>query len=168
MRKFFLSLLPFLLMGSPAWAGVKAAVFPFEIRDISQEGELFPQLEPEDLRRLGVVADELKALMSKDGKYQIVDLTAQAQAIEKESPFYKCDGCETPIAKAAGAELAVTGYAEKLSDALISLRVFARDANTGELKKSMSAEIRGNTDDLWLHGIRYLWKNRFNVEADKK
>ena len=57
---------------------------------------------------------------------------------------------------------------DKLSDALISLQLFARDTTTGKLTKSMSAEIRGNTDELWLHGIRWLWKNRFNVEAVKK
>jgi hypothetical protein len=32
----------------------------------------------------------------------------------------------------------------------------------------MSATINGNTDDLWLHGVRYLWKNRFNAEAEQK
>jgi hypothetical protein len=106
--------------------------------------------------------------MQKDGKYEVVDLSAQAKEIEAASPFQKCDGCEVPIAKEAGADLAVTGFVDKLSDALISLRLVARDTKTGELTKTMSATIQGNTDDLWLHGIRYLWKNRFNVEAEAK
>jgi hypothetical protein len=32
----------------------------------------------------------------------------------------------------------------------------------------MQAQINGNTDELWLHGVGYLWRNRFNVEASGK
>lgn len=168
MLQRLLSLLSFLLIVTPASATTKAAVFPFDMRDAQQEGELIPQYQPDDLRRLVLIADELKSLMQKDGKYEVVDLSAQAKEIEAASPFQKCDGCEVPIAKEAGADIAVTGFVDKLSDALISLRLVARDANTGELTKTMSATIQGNTDELWLHGIRYLWKNRFNVEAEAK
>ncbi len=153
---------------SPAIAAPKAAIFPFDIRDIEQEGELIPKSKPEDARRMKLVADELAALMKKDGRYEVVDLTPLAKEVDAASPFSKCDGCEAPIAKQAGADLAVTGYVDKLSDALISLQLFARDAETGKLTKSMAAEIRGNTDELWLHGIRWLWKNRFNTEAQPK
>lgn len=153
------------LLSGPAYAAQKIAVFPFDLRDISQEGEIVPTYQPEDLRRMKLVADELKSLMAKSGNYEVIDLAPLAKEVEDASPFSKCDGCEAPIAKRAGADVAVTGHVEKLSDALISLRIFARDAETGKLTKSMSAEIRGNTDELWLHGIRWLWRNRFNVEA---
>lgn len=153
---------------SPATAAPKAAIFPFDIRDVEQEGELIPKSKPEDARRMKLVADELAALMKKDGRYEVVDLTPLAKEVDAASPFSKCNGCEAPIAKQAGADLAVTGYIDKLSDALISLQLFARDAETGQLTKSMAAEIRGNTDELWLHGIRWLWKNRFNTEAQPK
>ena len=96
-----------------------------------------------------------------------LDLAGLASEIEKASPFDKCDGCETEIAVKAGADLAVTGFVDKLSDALISLQLFVRDAKTGEMKKTMSAEIRGNTDELWLHGLRWLWRNRFAPVEEK-
>ncbi len=156
------------LIGGTSGASVaaqKAAVFPFDIRDIGIEGDVFAKPQDEDLRRMRMVTEELKTLMAKDGKYTIVDLTPLAKEVDAASPFFKCDACEVPLAKQAGADLAVTGYVEKLSDALISLRLFAREAESGKLVKQMSAEIRGNTDELWLHGIRYLWRNRFNVEA---
>ena len=154
-----------LLVASHASAAEKIAIFPFDLRDVSQEGEVVPQYQPEDLRRLKVVADELKTLMEKSGRYEVVDMAPYAADIEAASPFSKCNGCEVEIAKKAGANLAVTGYVDKLSDALISLQLFARDTATGKVTKAMSAEIRGNTDELWLHGIRWLWRNRFNVEA---
>jgi hypothetical protein len=152
----------------PAAAATKAAVFPFDIHDAQQDGEIVPQYNPEDLRRLKLVADELKMLMQKDGKYAVIDLGAQSKEIEAAAPFQQCNGCEVPIAKEAGADIAVTGYVDKVSDALINLAIIARDTKTGELTKTMSASINGNTDDLWLHGVRYLWKNRFNVEAAPK
>jgi hypothetical protein len=166
-QRILFALLPLLLV-TPALAVTKTAVLPFDYRDVQQDGELFPQNNPEDLRRLQLIADELKSLMQKDGKYQVVDLSSKAKEIEAASPFYKCDGCEVPIAKEAGADIAVTGYVEKLSDAAINLQLVARDTQTGKPTKTMSALINGNTDDLWLHGIRYLWKNRYNVEAEKK
>lgn len=154
-------------LAQPVFAAQKVAVFPFDMRDAQQDGEIVPQYNPEDLKRLVLVADELKALLAKDTRYEVVDLTAQAADVEKASPFSKCDGCETEIAAAAGADLAVTGYVDKVSDALISLQIFARDVKSGEMKKTMSAEVRGNTDELWLHGMRWLWRNRFNAEEKK-
>jgi hypothetical protein len=152
----------------PAAAATKAAVFPFDIHDAQQDGEIVPQYNPEDLRRLKLIADELKTLMQTDGKYAVVDLSPQSKEVEAAAPFQQCNGCEVPIAKEAGADIAVTGNVDKVSNALINLTIVARDTKTGELTKTMSASINGNTDDLWLHGVRYLWKNRFNVEAPPK
>jgi hypothetical protein len=168
MHQRFLCALAFSLIVAPASAATKAAVFPFDIHDASQDGEIVPQPNPDDLRRLTLVADELKSLMQKDGKYQVVDLTPKAKEIEAAAPFQKCDGCEVPIAKEAGADIAVTGFIDKYSDALLSMQIVARDTKTGKLTKTMSAAVNGNSDDLWLHGVRYLWKNRFNAEAETK
>lgn len=156
----------FSLAGS-AGAAPKVAILPFDIRDAEIEGDVFAKPKDTDIARMRLVAEELKRLMTASKTYDVVDLTPYAVEIDKASPFHKCDGCEVDIAKKAGADLAVTGFVDKLSDALISLQLFARDVATGEMKKTMSAEIRGNTDELWLHGIRYLWKNRFNVEVTK-
>jgi hypothetical protein len=168
MMQRFLFTLVAVLMVTPAAATTKAAVFPFDFHDAQQDGEMFPQNDPEDLRRLQLVADELRSLMQKDSRYEVVDLSSKAKEIEAASPFYKCDGCEAPIAKDAGADIAVTGYIDKLSSASLNLQIIVRDSKTGAPTKTMSAAINGNTDDLWLRGVRYLWKNRFNAEAEQK
>jgi hypothetical protein len=158
----------FAIPALPATAATKAAVFPFDLHDAQQDGELIPQYNPDDLRRLKLIADELRTLMQKDGRYAVVDLSPKKKEIEAAAPFNQCNGCEVPIGKEAGADIAVTGYVDKVSDALINLTIVARDTKTGVLTKTMSASINGNSDDLWLHGVRYLWKNRFNVEAPQK
>lgn len=157
----FIVVLFALFSSFPAWAAQKTAVLPFDMRDASQDGEYVPQFKPADLERLKLVAEELKTLMTKDERYEVMDLTPWAADIDKAYPFSKCDGCDLEIGQKAGADLAVMGYVDKLSDALISLQIFVRDVKSGEMVKTMSAEIRGNTDELWLHGIRYLWRNRF-------
>src|SRR5262249_39509624 len=128
----------------PAFAATKAAVFPFDFHDAQQDGEVVPQYNSEDLRRLKLVVDELKSLMQMDGKYAVVDLSPHEKEIESASPFNQCNGCEVPIAKEAGADIAVTGYVDKVSDALLNLAIVARNTKTGELTKTMSASINGN------------------------
>lgn len=168
MMQRFLFAFVVVLMATPAAATTKAAVFPFDFHDVQQDGEMFPQNDPDDLRRLQLVADELKSLMQKDGRYDVVDLSSKTKEIEAASPFYKCDGCEAPIAKDAGADIAVTGYVDKLSSAALNMQIIVRDSATGKPTKTMSATINGDTDDMWLHGIRYLWRNRFSAEAEQK
>jgi Protein of unknown function (DUF2380) len=156
-----------LTFATPVFAVPKVAIFPFDIRDVEIEGDLMAKPKDYDLARMKLVASELKVLMEKSGAYEVVDLTPFAADVEKASPFSTCNGCEAELGKKVGADLAVTGYVDKLSDSLISLQVYARDTATGEVKKTMAAEIRGNTDELWLHGIRWLWKNRFNPQPEK-
>jgi hypothetical protein len=162
LRPIFISFA--LLLAAPALAAPKVAIFPFDIRDVEIEGDLMAQPKDYDLKRMKLVADELKTLMEKEHTYEVVDLAPFAADVEAASPFSKCNGCEADLGKKVGADLAVTGYVDKLSDSLISLQLYARDTATGVVKKTMAAEIRGNTDELWLHGIRWLWKNRFNVQ----
>lgn len=168
MMRHFLFALAAMLMITPAWAKTKTAVFPFDFHDAQQDGEMFPQNDPEDLRRLQLVAEELRSLMRNDGRFEVIDLSSKAKEVEAASPFYKCDGCEAPIAKELGADLAVTGYVDKLSSASLNLQIIVRDSATGKPTKTMSAAISGNTDDMWLRGVRYLWKNRFNNEAEQQ
>lgn len=166
MRKLILTLIA-VLIASPVGAAQKTVVFPFDMRDAGQAGEIVPQYNPEDLRRLKLIAGELSSLMDKDERYEIMDTSAVAADIEKAHPFSACDGCDREIAQKMGADLAVTGFVDKLSDALISLQLFVRDVKTGDMVKTMSAEVRGNTDELWLHGLRWLWRNRFKPEEKK-
>jgi hypothetical protein len=159
-------------LGVALWAGPlpaapKAAVFPFDLRDAGQEGELVPQYNAEDIRRVKLVGDTLRSLMAKDGRYELVDLAPLAAEVEKAAPFNDCNGCEASIAEKAGADIAVTGLVNKFSDALISLQLYVRDVKSGEMKRTMSAAVQGNTDELWLHGLNWLWKNRFNAEEKK-
>lgn len=138
------------------------AVFPFDLIDREQEGEFVKVKRPEETARLALITGELRKLMAESGRYAVKDVAGLAADIETAAPFHKCNACETDLAKKVGAELAVTGVVDKLNNSLMSVQVFVRDVASGELKRAGQAEIRGNTDELWLRGVRWIWKNRLN------
>lgn len=157
-----------------AWFGTsaraeppKAAVFPFELIDTSEEGELNGQRADES-RRLAMLTAELRKRMVESGAYQIVDLSPQQAEIEKDAPIYKCNGCEIEISKAAGANLAVVCTVQKVSNLILNINIYVKNVNTEVMEKVMSADIRGNTDESWMRGLSWLVRNRLLAQDEPR
>jgi Protein of unknown function (DUF2380) len=148
---------------SPAVAGSPTAVFPFELIDTSHQGEL-SGLRADETQRLVLVTEELRRLVASDGRYGPIDVSGISAEIERAAPLHKCNGCEANLAKTVGAELAMTGTVQKVSNLILNLNVYVRAADSGKLMRAMSVDIRGNTDETWLRGIRYLVKNQLLAE----
>jgi hypothetical protein len=53
---------------------------------------------------------------------------------------------------------------QKVSNLILNINVTIRDVATRALVFAGSVDIRGNTDDSWRHGIRYLLENRLLAE----
>jgi hypothetical protein len=157
-----------------AWTGAaahaaapKAAVFPFELIDTSEEGELNGQRADES-RRLAMLTDTLRKRIAESGAYQVVDLSRQAAEIEKGAPIYKCNGCEIDIAKAVGADVAVVCTVQKVSNLILNINIYVKNAKTEVMEKVMSADIRGNTDESWMRGLSWLIRNRLLVQDEPR
>jgi hypothetical protein len=160
-----LAMVALLHVGTAALAAPpKAAVFPFELIDDSEEGEVQGKRADES-RRLAMLTEELRRRMAESGQFDVVDLSPQAAQIEKDAPIYKCNGCEIGIAKAAGATLAVVCTVQKVSNLILNINIYVKDVNTEVMQKVMSADIRGNTDESWIRGLRWLIKNRLLGEG---
>jgi hypothetical protein len=151
-----------LALASPASAE-KAAVFEFEFIDSSLDGEIYgtTQAEKDRLARMSPMAREL---LAEFAKYEIVDISAVAEQA-RNSNLQSCGFCDAAMAKKLGADLAVTGTVQKVSNLILNINLFVRDANTNELLKVGSVDIRGNTDESWFRGLRYLVKNRMYKSA---
>lgn len=147
-------------------AGPKAAIFPFELIDVSIEGEIAGHRAEEG--RLALVTEELRRLATREGVYELVDLSQFAAEIEKAAPLHKCGGCEADIARSAGADLAITGTVRKVSNLILGITIQVRDASSGKLSRVLQADIRGNTNESWLRGIRWLVANRLLAQADRQ
>ena len=67
------------------------------------------------------------------------------------------------IARRAGAEIAITGTVRKVSSLILNINIQVREVAGGKLTRALQADIRGNTDESWLRGIRWLVANRLLV-----
>jgi hypothetical protein len=144
-----------LAAATPAQAAPKAAVFPLELIDTSLEGEVSGP-RADEASRLALATEELRRLAAREAGYEVVDLAAIAPEIRSSAPLYKCNGCEVELARRAGADVAITAAVRKFSPLLLSLHIYVTDAGTGNLTKMYRVDIRGNTDESWLRGLRRL------------
>lgn len=145
--------------GPAAAAGVPTAVFGFEFFDDTLDTR--PEVQAEQAARLNLVNAELARLIAESGEMAPVDLKGEATRIAELSPFYKCNGCEEEIAGAAGARLEVLGMVRKMSNLILTFTIRVKEVGGAEkVVRGGQVDIRGNTDESWLRGVRYLMKNR--------
>jgi len=150
-----------LLLSSPAAFAtpVRTAVFGFELFDDTLDER--PEVRAEQAQRLKLVNGELNRLLAASDQLAAVDLEPQSARIEKLSPLFKCNACEVEIARDVGAELEVVGVIRKISNLILTISLEVRDAGAdGRVVRAGQVDIRGNTDESWLRGVRYLVKNR--------
>lgn len=142
-----------------AEAARKAAVFDFELIDTSLEGEK-RGVDPAETARLKKISELLRDRLAASGRFVIVPTAPAAGQIADAGHIRSCNGCDARIAKELGADLAITGHVQKISTLILNITVRVRDAGTGELLRSVNADIRGNTDESWTHGVGWLVRNR--------
>ena len=131
----------------------KAAVFDFQLTNLAQ----IPPTAA-DQARLPHLSDMLRQLLADSGQYQIVStdtLKAKAQSEDLRS----CGGCGEDYARQLGAQLAVTGQIQKVSDLILNINVYIKDVSTKAPEKAYSVDIRGDNEDSFNHGIKYLVKH---------
>lgn len=142
-----------------AAAPVPTAVFGFEFFDDTQDRR--PEVLDEQAARLKLVNAELTRLLVASGEMAPVDLAPSAARMEELAPFFKCNGCEGEVAAAAGARLEAVGVIRKVSNLILSLSLQVKEVGTSDkVVRAGQVDIRGNTDESWLRGVRYLVKNR--------
>lgn len=147
-------------------APIKIAVFDLELIDSSIQGEIDGQNEG-DLARMTMIEADLKRQLEESGRYQVIDTDAAADAVEAAGYLHGCNGCEAKIARELGAEQALIGWVQKVSNLILNLNVGIRDVASGNKVFVASVDIRGNTDESWRHGIRYLLKRRLFGDNSK-
>ncbi len=140
-------------------APIKLAVFGFELIDSSLQGDIQGE-DRDDLKRLLMIEEELKRQLSASGRYEIIETDAASEAVEAAGYLHGCNGCEARIAKELGADQALIGWVQKVSNLILNLNVGIRDTANRQKLFAASVDIRGNTDESWRHGIRYLVKRR--------
>ena len=150
------SLLALLLGGATAAAAERVAVFDPELYDTSGEG-----LREDQQKRLAMIGERLRAALRESDRFEVVDTAPLRARLQGGPSLRTCATCAPDAAAELGAELALLTTVHKVSNLILSVTVALREASpSGATRAVHSAEIRGNTDESWERGLRWLLRNR--------
>ena len=100
-----------------------------------------------------------RAKLAAAQRYQVLDI-APVRERANAANLQACGQCDAALAREIGADLSMTGTVQKVSNLILNMNIYIRDAKSGQLVDSMSADVRGNTDVSWSHGINWLLRNK--------
>jgi hypothetical protein len=140
-----------------AAAEPSVVVFDFELIDASLEGAM-NGVRSDEQARLRRLDEQLRTQPRQSNKFEVVD-TSSVVAAARASKLQSCGGCDADLAKRMGAELAITGTVQKVSNLILNINLYVRDVNSRRILASMSADIGGNTDESWSRGLDWLVLN---------
>lgn len=160
-------ILALLLTSAPALAqedptGPTAAFFGIHFIDTSTEGEVNGPRADEAAR-----VEMLDAYIAEgltNGGLVLVDMAPAAEQLASVKNPAHCNGCDVKIARELGAAYSVVAEVQKVSNLILAVNIYVRDAETGAQLRGQAVDIRGNTDDSWQRGARYILKNNIFKE----
>ena len=103
------------------------AVFDFELIDASLEGAMRGARAHARLARL---SDQLRQLLRESGRFSLVNIAPIASEAQA-SNLQACSGCDKRLARRIGAELAITGTVQKVSNLILNMNIYVRDVSSG-------------------------------------
>jgi hypothetical protein len=143
--------------GAAAAAEPKVAVFDFELVDTSLEGATYGP-RPDQQMRLVQITNQLRDQLAKSGRVAVVDISPVA-AQAKTANLRTCDGCDADFANRLGADFAVSGWVQKVSNLILNMNIIVREAKTARVVSLKSVDMRGNTDESWSRAMDWLVRN---------
>ena len=143
-----------MLLASAHAAEPKVAVFDFELVDTSLEGATYgPRADQQ--ARLAQITDQLRDQLAKSGRVTVVDVTPVA-AQARAANLRNCGGCDAQFASQIGADFALIGWVQKVSNLILNMNIVVRDVKTGRVISVKSVDMRGNTDETWSRAMDWL------------
>lgn len=147
-------LLLVLTLCSPAVAGEKVAFFGITFLDSSLQTAELGQ-DPAELARIALLEEMVRARFADEG-YELLDLGPVAEELDRIVNPAKCYGCDTRMAAKLGADYALVGEVQKVSNLILSMNLQLRDVESGQTVKGRVVDIRSNTDESWRRGMDYI------------
>ncbi|NDW05072.1 DUF3280 domain-containing protein [Jiella pacifica] len=156
--RFFPVILLALVSAMPAAAAERrVAVFGFELIDSSLEGSMLGKNDAQESRVKRMAPMLREDIGGLDG-YGIVDVSP-VRAKADASNLQSCGNCALKFAEEVGADVAVIGTVQKVSNLILNINAYAFDLTSGKEIARGSADIRSNTDESWDRGLNYLFEN---------
>ena len=143
------------IAASPAFAEPpsRIAAFDFTLNNTSPAPST-----PEEMARLHRLDGQLQEALRS--RFALVDLAPVQGKLERIDSIRGCNGCELDMARMLGAQQVAYGWVQKVSNLILNVNLVIEDAATGKVLHADSTDIRGNTDESWTRGLRYLLNER--------
>jgi hypothetical protein len=164
-RIFLATFMAWLPMAMPAIAAEShpplpksAAVMEFELIDEMRDYETQDSNAAQQ-RRLALISAALRNEFDQRGMYRMVDNNAAAKLIADQKALQNlrnCNGCEIDIGRALDADVIIIGWVQKVSNLILNVNIEVKDVATGKTLYTKSVDLRSNSDQSWLRGIRYM------------
>ncbi len=133
----------------------KVAVFDFQFA----RGAPTPPTE-EDKVRLRKTTERFRALLTDTGRYALVPIDPVKGDVEKTADLRACGGCADTFGKTLGADGIFVGEVQKVSNLILNMNVYYKPLKEAGPEKAYSVDLRGDTDESFDRGIKYLVKNQ--------
>lgn len=133
----------------------KAVFYGLHFIDTSAEGSI-NGTRADETQRLKMTEDLIAADLEARG-YTVVEPPADKIAGIRNP--VNSNGRDTKIAAEMGADYAISGQVQKTSNLILAINLYIRDAHTARTLRAGTVDIRGNTDESFQRGARYLLKN---------
>ena len=138
----------------------KVAVFDFQFA----QGAPLPPTE-DDQARLKRTADEFRQLLKDSGKYEVISTEPVKDQVAKTVDLRSCGGCADEMGRKLGADATFVGEVQKVSNLILNMNVYLKGTKEGAREQAFSVDLRGNTDESFDRGIKYLVKNQLMERA---
>jgi hypothetical protein len=157
MMRFRLWLVPILALGTslsaPALAETARSIAVFDPVLVNTSPAESSPAELDRLKRLG---DSLRRALAGSGQYRLVAITPVRDKVAAGPALRDCPDCAIDLGKELGAELSAVAWVQKVSDLILNINIRIADDATGRIVKAGSVDIRGNTDESWDRGLKFL------------
>lgn len=127
--------------------------------DTSTEGA-YNDPRQDETDRLALLEEEVRRQFTDHG-FTLLDLAPIAEELESTANPSNCYGCEIRMARKLDADYVLVGVVQKVSNLILAMNLVMRDVVAEKVIASRVVDIRSNTDEAWLRGIRYILKTAF-------
>jgi hypothetical protein len=110
--------------------------------------------------RLASLEAVFKSQLEGSGHYRFILIPSDIKAKIVSGPSIgECGGCEIDYGKKLGSDLTAWVVVQKVSNLILNINLYIVDVATQNPVLVQSVDIRGNTDQSWTRGMRYLVKH---------
>ncbi|MCJ2005658.1 DUF3280 domain-containing protein [Methylobacterium sp. J-092] len=139
-------------------APAKAAMFDVQFANLSPVAP--DAAETGRLKRIGT---EFRDLLQNKGLFTVVSAEPVREEVARSADLRPCNGCAVTVAKRLGADTAITGEVQKVSNLILDLDVYVKPVADDAPKQACSVDLRGNTDESFDRAVPHMVENNMSA-----